>query len=210
MSDPNTTRVLSAIEAAQKDLTRLATPAQARPTSAREAQTLLDAHQTLERAQKLLQQAQREAANIAQTAQIEGHRQGMAQAFEALTMARAEYDALMTRSEPDMVHLALELTRRIVGRHLEVEPAAMAQMVSHALTSVANQRRVEVRVHPDDLARLRPWQDDLDAHASAPVTLTEDARLEPGQCIIQTETGIIEADLDTQLQVMAEAMGVTL
>src|SRR5690606_7873947 len=123
--------------------------------------------------------------------------------------ARGEYDALVGRAEADMVSLALELTRRIVGRAVEVEAGAMADMVAQTLELARGRRRVEIRVNPRDevavAARRLPWAEELGA---ASVAVVADGAVAPGGCRIDTEAGSIEVGLETQLDILAERMGV--
>lgn len=198
--------LLSAVEAAQLDVVRLArTPGL---LGAQDAEGLLEAQAVLERAREAAAQLDAELASLRAQAWATGHREGLAQATALLLAARQTQAAALRQGEEALASLALELARRIVGHHLEVTPEAMAQMVARTLTLARGRLHVEVRVPPEALARLAPLRHLLNTAAGVEVRLVEDALAPPQQCRIVTEAGIIEADLDTQLAVLAEAMGI--
>lgn len=202
--------LLSAAEAAEVALEELTAPPGPTLLSAAEAEALSDAVEVLAEARRILSQAEAEVARARASAIEAGRREGLGEVASALLMARGEYGALMHRSERDMVSLALELTRRIVGQGLETEPELLGQMVSHTLSLAQGQRHIEVLAHPDDLRRLSLARAQMEDAAGTRLLLVEDERVPPGGCRIHTEAGIIEADLDTQIEVLAEAMGVDL
>lgn len=193
-------KLLDAMAAARLQLTRLAEADGApRVLSAPEARTVITAQEMLEAAQRVLDEAHVEAATLRDEARREGEREGFEQVHDALSKARAEYDALMARAEDDLVEMALALAERIVGHSLVTAPAeTLEAMMTEALEAVAHHRRVEVRVHPSVFPAL---QARLPLPGRA-VRLVEAPEVPPTGCHIYTEAGIIEADLQTQLAVL--------
>ncbi len=202
-----TVEILSAARAAELEIQRLLWPQKPAALPAAQADALLEAQALLERARLLCAQAAERIEGARLSAEQEGRRAGMSQAAEALVAARAEYGSLMDRAEADMVSLALELARKIVGRHLEQRPEALAQMTAHALGLARGRRIVEVHVHPDALERIEAGAALLAAQVEVPVVFVADASVPPLASHIHTEAGVIEADLDTQIDVLAEVMG---
>lgn len=158
-------------------------------------------------AQMIIAQAHEQAAAVRAQAQREGAQQGHQQALELLGQARAEYDALMARNEPDMLALAFGIARRIVGRTIEMDETAIARIVAQAMESVRNQRQIVVLVHPDDVPQLEAHRDLWTGQIEgASVYLEADERIERGGCVIETQSGRVDARLDVQLDAMRRAM----
>ncbi|MEO1266883.1 MAG: FliH/SctL family protein [Myxococcota bacterium] len=201
--------ILSPEEASQQRATALFDLLEGTVLSPNEAKQLTVVEQLIALAHTQLHQARNEAEAIREQARREGYAAGLLEANEALVQARAEYDALMRRSEGDMVSLALELTRTIVGRSLELDPEIMVQLVARTLELARGRRNIEVHVHPQDIPPLGAHVDTLKEVASSQaVFILEDPNVPPGGCRIETEAGIIEADLETQLDVLAQHLGV--
>ncbi|WP_158542276.1 FliH/SctL family protein [Lujinxingia litoralis] len=198
---------------ADTELARAVQPAfkQARVVRARVFDDLERLGETLdelrESAARELAQARAEAESIREEARAEGLREATVETLERLSMARAEYDALLKRAEPDMVRLAFQIARRLIGEALEVAPQRVEAMVAQSLELVRGKRQLLLRVHPDDLQALRQAEERLSyVVGGASVHLQADEDVERGGCLIETESGQIDARLQTQLQVLQDAL----
>ena len=200
--------VLSAAETLQLKLEKLEAPREPKIISRLKTERTLEVRRLLDEVKELLALAETESARTREEAAKAGYEDGLRQATEALALAKAEYNALLERGEADMVSLALELARRIVGHHLEVDPELLAKMVTRSLSLAQSHRHIEVLIHPDDFHRLR--HEELEQEVNFNFELLEDDRVPHGGCWIHTEKGTIEADLDTQIEVLAQTMGVQL
>ncbi|WP_230467119.1 FliH/SctL family protein [Lujinxingia vulgaris] len=152
-------------------------------------------------------EAHAQAERIRARALEEGQRQATEETLDALGKARAEYDLLLKRAEPDMVRLAFQIASRLIGESLEMAPERVEQMVARSLELVRGKRQVLLRVHPDDLATLRAAEARLSyVVGGAPVHLQADEEVARGGCLIETESGQIDARLQTQLDVLQAAL----
>ncbi|HET6347411.1 MAG TPA: FliH/SctL family protein, partial [Myxococcota bacterium] len=98
--------------------------------------------------------------------------------------------------------LAVSIARRVLGRELEFHPEAVVQIVKQALGEKARQRReISLRVHPDDLQMIREHKAELLEILSRTKEIAIRADPEVGRhgVIIETDAGIIDAQLETQL-----------
>lgn len=206
-----TGRLIPEIEAAQRRIRRLVHPPQARVLAPEQANAALETTETLQQARSLLERAHDEAAAIRAQARAEGLRAGLAEAADALTKARAEHSAMLERAQEDIIVLAFDLTRRLMGHALTHDPDTFAKLLEQTLALAHDRRSVELRVHPEDLARLNT-DDPRFARATQAQALrwVADPHVPRFGSHVHTEAGIIEADLDTQLDAFAEALGVRL
>lgn len=202
-------RILTLAESARREVRRLTTRDVVLGPD--EATALPRVRLLVERLERLIAEANDEVERARTRGFAEGRQQGYAEAVQALAAARAEYDALLTRAEADMVSLALELARRIVGRHIEVDPDGMANLVRQTLTLAQPRRRLELRVHPERVDRLEgALPPSLVDRPGLDVTLIADSSVPPDGCRIETESGVIETDLDTQIRLLSTSLGVGL
>lgn len=139
-----------------------------------------------------------DAAMAAQSAKLES-------LVEALTGAATQLDASRRKLESetvyDVVRLAIAIGRRVTKRLGDVEPEVARANVAEALKMVINASAVKVALNPSQLSLL---EQDLPAlRAMFPtiqsLELVGDASLAPGGCRLIAGSGIVDADLDTQL-----------
>ncbi len=147
------------------------------------------------------------AAEDVQRAQVEAREKGRAEAFaellDELKRARNEYDRLMSGAEADMIELAFQIARQIIGHSIEVDPGVLRDIVSKSLVHVRGKRQIVVFVHPDDLAKVEALRHELAQEVEgAALYFGADPQVERGGCVIETESGRLDARLEVQLNVL--------
>ncbi|MES0139413.1 FliH/SctL family protein [Mesorhizobium sp. M0016] len=167
------------------------------------AQAVVDAEQ-------LLMQARHEADALVEAARVSA-RSIEADAKEAgLASAQATIEArlaaiatdslrIMAQKEEQIVNMGLQIARRIIET---VEPVeAAVQIALRGLKFVGHKSLVRLRVAPSLLEAVRSRLDEiLPAPTSrAVVDLIADARVNDAGCIIETDAGLIEATIESQL-----------
>jgi type III secretion protein L len=104
-----------------------------------------------------------------------------------------------------MTELVLQAMRRIVADYSDRE--RVTTVVRGALSAVRNQKQVTLRVAPDKVDLLKQSTDEL--LASFPgigyVDIVGDGRLNGDACIVETEIGIVEASMESQITAMGRA-----
>jgi type III secretion protein L len=145
-----------------------------------------------------------------------GYEEGLAEGKKEMAarmadMAKKEIGNFLV-FEDSLLNIVVRAMRRIVGELGDEERAR--RLVSGALSVVRNQRRVTVRVHPDDADAARLAVKDAAAAASAGdfeqfVEVVADGRLDKNSCVMETELGTIDASLDTQLDAIRRLLGAT-
>lgn len=201
--------LISASEAARLKMEALCSPRDTTVLPPDASQKVQEAEALLRAAEKTLEDARREAENIREEARKQGHVQGYQECMSLLTIAHQEYDALLARSGDDLARLAMEMTRNILGRRLETTPEILVELAGKALQLARGRKRIVLRVHPDDFGLVEAHKNALMQIAEAPMTLLEDAAVPRGACIIDTEQGSIETDLDIQLEALAQALNLS-
>ena len=157
----------------------------------------------------IVARAHEEAQALTAAAHEEGLRAGReegAQALIAATLAANERgDAIEAQLVPQLKTLAMAIARR-----LEFHPEAIVEIVKQALGDKARQRReITLRVNPADAQLLRDSRGELleMLSRSKDIAIREDAQVAPHGVIIETEAGIIDAQLETQLSAFERLLG---
>ena len=116
-------------------------------------------------------------------------------AVAAFNEQRAEY---FTRAEAEIVQLALAIAAKILHREAQVDPMLVASLVRIAVERLREGSSVTVRVGRGKAAR---WKEYFSAQAMvARVEVVEGADLSDHDCLLETELGVANFGLDTQLK----------
>ena len=170
------------------------------------------------RARQIIAQAEREAAAIRESAETSArelreaaYREGLEAALLELNQhlldARERRDTALAEVERDVLRLAVKLAEKIIGREIERDEAALADMVATALRNARQHEMLTLRINPADLPAVQAYRQRLDPAGRARfLDLVADPRVAHGGCIIESESGTIDAQLNTQLRVLERAL----
>jgi flagellar assembly protein FliH len=136
------------------------------------------------------------------------HREALTTLISALTAAVTEIDGsrrqLESQASADVVRLAVSIARKVTHR-AALDPDVMTANVSEAMRLAIRASDVRIAVHSsqrqtlqDALPRLR-----MNWPALKHVDLVEDDTLAAGGCRIFTAGGVVDADLDGQIDRIA-------
>jgi len=116
----------------------------------------------------------------------------------AIEQFKNEREAYFNRTEPEVVHLALAIARKILHREAQMDPLLLMGAVHVALEKLEAGSRVRLRAHPDD---VRKWVNSFSQwNTSAAPEIIGDPALQPGECALETELGSTHLSLETQLK----------
>jgi flagellar assembly protein FliH len=124
--------------------------------------------------------------------------QAMAAAAQALAEAR---DDVADRVEPEAVALALQLAEKVVAGAIEVRPERVLDAVRGALRCLVARERIQVLVHPEDLALVRESMAVVAGELGGieHVEVLEERRIGRGGAVVRTPQAEIDAAVSSKL-----------
>jgi flagellar biosynthesis/type III secretory pathway protein FliH len=160
------------------------------------------------RAREILEKAERQAAEVKLRAETEARAEAVAKlASHALSLASHEAKA-DERALDRSIALARLLAERLLGAQLAVAPEQIALLAKQALSEARGARRVSIVAHPDDAKLLEGTLPTLGI-ADVVKVVASDAR-KRGSLRIETDIGVLDADLAPQLDRLALRLRETL
>jgi len=174
-------------------------------------------------AERLIEQAraraEEEARAIAEEAWQRGYAEGMdAAAAQSRSMldeaekikrdAAEEYEKILAGMEADILELAVKIARKAVAGELKTNRDVILQLVSSALAECSEKKGAVIRVSPEDRDYLNENAERLAqlAEGADEAEIRPDAAMKPGDCIIETPLGSIDAGAETRLEKIEEAL----
>ncbi len=126
----------------------------------------------------------------------------------AVKQINVDRRTLLREAESEVIRLAIAVAGRIVHAHIKADEQVVRETVSRALTLAADRETIVVRVHPDDKHVIEEqratWLAELESSRS--LDIRADERIARGGCIVETESGNVDARIDEQLEVLASAL----
>lgn len=138
----------------------------------------------------------------------EGREKGLASVTETLVKIRDDNAKLMEGLEKQSVGLVFEIARKIIGDAFRTSEEALVGMIRQALAaSLGNS--LTVFVNPFDYERIKASQPKIISalHGSQALNLRPAEAVKPNCCLVESELGTVEADLEMQLEAIAKALG---
>lgn len=153
------------------------------------------------------QEVSKECEILKEQAELVGFEEGLKRWNTQLELLDHEIKNVRQEIEDAMVPLALTAIKKIIGRELKTEPKTVVDIISTALKAVRQHKKIKIIINPTDhntVEIARPQLKDLFENLDS-LTIVPREDIQEGSCIIESEAGIINAQLDSQLKALENA-----
>ena len=178
-----------------------------RVLKASETAVLLEANAVLDAARERVADMERKAGEAYERRREEGYRDGVEEGrleHAEKVLSSVEY---IEGIEATLVNVVAVAVRKVIGEIDENE--RIVRIVRNALVTVRNQQHVTIRVAPADEKAVRAELASMLASVPGGTSFLDvvpDARLERGACLLESELGVVDASLETQLKALEIAL----
>ena len=166
----------------------------------------------------LVSRAQDEAENIKKYAFEEGYRKGLEQASGDIEQFRANIGNFLGAPKevfeyiaPDILEISVDIARKIIKKEVEEDPQVLMDIIVDVLKTISkNEPKVNIRVNPQSANFIKDslpeatYQYGIDSK----INVISDPSIEEGGCVFQTNNGIVDASIDTQLEIIKKTLEV--
>ena len=181
----------------------------------REAESIIE--EANQKAQQIIEQAREDAENTKQGVYEEarglGYEDGKQSAQDELDAAVASlneqarqleenYTAMYESVEADLVETITDIYQYIFDVDLSGQRQILLHLIEGTMRKIEGTKSFLVHVSPEDSAYVNMQKKNLEAAATLPesiVEVIEDISLSKNQCYIETDGGIFDCGLDTEL-----------
>jgi type III secretion protein L len=148
-----------------------------------------------------------ECEKIKEQAAKEGYEEGFAQWVEHIAKLEQHITDVAQVYEKVIVAVAIKAAKKILGTELQTRQNAIVEIVSNVLKSVAQHKKIVIYVNKDHIESLENRRGDLKDlfEDLQSLSIRERADLQEGECVIETEGGIINAQLSNQWAIFEQA-----
>ncbi len=176
-----------------------------------EFNTLLTAQQVLEKAKEdvdqYLEKNKKDCELFAEEAKDLGHKQGLLEFNKQILYFNDRINQIELDLQKQLLPLTLKAAKKVLGVELETNPEAIIDIIRKTITPITQNTSVKIYVSKEDRQVVEKKKKELkDILEYAEVFMIEEKDdIKKGDCIVETETGIINASLENQWNAMESA-----
>lgn len=173
--------------------------------------SILDATQVLEKANEesslIKEKTIKECASLKEEAKTKGFDEGLQKLNEHIIKLDSQIKTLEEEYTKQILPIALKAAKKIISSELKTNPEAIVSIVKGALKPVSQHLKVKIFVNKQDLDILEKEKSEIKKVLDQVQTFSLEERndIERGGCIIETEKGIINAQLENQFRAIEAA-----
>ena len=164
----------------------------------------------------LVSRAQEEAETIKRSAFEEGYKSGLDKATADVENFKNLIKEFMGAPKevfeyvaPDILEISVNIAKKIVKKELKSDPQVLLDIILDVLKNACkNEPKVNIKVHPQAVAFLKDALPTVtyEYGIESKINILADPSVEEGGCVFQTNNGIVDASIDTQLEIIKKAL----
>ena len=166
-----------------------------------------------EKAAEIIAQATAQAEQLRQQASCENAAAGRAQALQEVMPSLVVFanaaqslivfeEQLISRCTPQIVGLALEIASKVIAKAVDADGEVVAAVLERAKQEALDAKQLRICLNPTDhqlLGELRPDLVKIGNDGKRTIEVVASAEIARGGCRLETESGIVDATLPTQI-----------
>lgn len=178
---------------------------------AEQAALLLDAQEVVDKAHQdaetLHEKGLKQAKEAKEKAKQKGFEEGLATFNEHVLSLDQSIKKLRLEMQQQVLPLALKAAKKIVGEAFKADPQLIVDVVMQTLKPVVHSSEIRIIVSKEDWQKVEDNKAELKKMMEQIESFTIEERedITPGGCIIETESGIINATIENQWRALEAA-----
>ena len=127
----------------------------------------------------------------------------MAESLELFKKDVFEYIA------PDILELSVDIAKTIIKKEVESDPQVLINTIIDVLKMVSkSEPKIVIRVQPSAVQFIKDTIPNItyEYGIDSKINIVADPSITDGGCVFQTNNGIVDASVDTQLEIIKKAL----
>lgn len=163
----------------------------------------------------LISRAQEEAGTIKDNAAKEGYNTGILEAQKDIENLNSQIRNFMNATKevyefiaPDILEISVDIAKKIVKKEISQDPELILDTILKVLKTISKEEpKIILKVNPAQISVTKENINQLmlSAGLDSKINVISDETIEEGSCIVQTNNGIVDASIETQLEIIKEA-----
>ncbi len=164
----------------------------------------------------LVSRAREEADAIRESALKEGYQAGLDQAQADIEELKNSLGQFMNAKQevfeyiaPDILEISVDIAQKIIKKEIEQDPQVLFNTIVDVLKTLSKEEtKVTLRVNPAEVNQTKQAVPDLinTAGIDTKIVVLADETITEGGCLVTTTNGIVDATLETRIEVVKKAL----
>ena len=135
-------------------------------------------------------------------------RKVLSQFESAIQDAVNQRSALLEEAKQQILDLVIQISKKVTYEAMEIDRDATVALIESVINGLVDRSRLKIKVHPNHLPVLEQNMDRFLGSSTAikDLSFEADPRVRMGGCFIETPTGDIDARLESQFEVVTDAL----
>ena len=110
---------------------------------------------------------------------------------------------------PDILEISVNIAKTIIKKELDSDPQVLINTIVDVLKTVSkNEPKITIKVRPQSIQFIKDtipnitYQYGIDSK----INIIADPSIEEGGCVLQTNNGIVDASIDTQIEIIKKTL----
>ncbi|NDD57746.1 MAG: HrpE/YscL family type III secretion apparatus protein [Chlamydiae bacterium] len=172
---------------------------------------ILSAKELVEKAKEdavsYVAKAEQECEEIKKNAEEEGFSEGLSKFNDHILQFEIELRKIRHEAQKSILPIALKAAKKIVAKELELHPETIVDIVIQAIAPIKQNHKIKIYVNKEDKESLESNKAKLKSNFEQlhSLSILERSDVTKGGCIIETESGIINASIENQWRALESA-----
>ena len=156
-----------------------------------------------------VQKGRQDGENAVRNELKETINQANAKAEKTIQDAKEQTAEYFIRAEDDVVKVVMQAIEKILPQHFLDVPQVILPVVRDAIKYVRDQKEIKIHVEPESydlILMARSEFQSMLTDGTAILEVVSDEALKPGDVVIETPNGGVDARLSTQIELMKDAV----
>lgn len=173
--------------------------------------TIIQAYEILEQGkleiQELKDKEHKVIQELKEKAKIEGFEEGMTQFSVHILHLEEKIKKMLITMQSQILPLTLKATKKIIGQELRLHPEVIVDIVNQAIKNASHAELVKIYVSKEDFEIVEKKKEEIKGFLDRVkfFSIEERADVKKGDCLIETEKGILNATLENQFRALERA-----
>lgn len=164
----------------------------------------------------LISRAREEANSIREAASKEGYQAGLEMAQADIELLKDSLNTFYGAKQevynaiaPDILDISLDIAKKIIKKEISENPEVILENIKTILKGLSKEEtKIMLKVNPAQVALLQQKVPEEVALAGleAKVVVIPDENIMEGGCLVTTTNGVIDATIETQTEIISEAL----
>ena len=164
----------------------------------------------------LVSRAQEESENIKKSAFEEGYRLGLEKAEQDVANLKIELKKFMNAKQdvfeyiaPDILEISVNIAKTIIKKEIDLDPQVLINTIVDILKTLSkNEPKINIKVKPQYAQFIKDTIENITYQygIDSKINIIADPSIEEGGCILQTNNGIVDASIDTQIEIIKKTL----